>query len=123
MEAWEVSGRPGGPGRLARADRLVPRPEAGELLVRVRACGVCRTDLHLADHELPPKAPGRVPGHEVVGEVVGLGRGVEGWRQGDGVGIAWLRRTCQECRWCRWAGRSECRCRAREGRLRSPVGR
>ena len=109
MEAWEVSGRPGGPGRLARADRPVPRPEAGELLVRVRACGVCRTDLHLADHELPPKAPGRVPGHEVVGEVVGLGRGVEGWRQGDRVGIAWLRRTCKECRWCRSGQENLCR--------------
>ena len=109
MEAWEVSGRPGGPGRLARVDRPVPRPEAGELLVRVSACGVCRTDLHLADHELPPKALGRVPGHEVVGQVVGSGRGVEGWRTGDRVGIAWLRQTCQECRWCRSGRENLCR--------------
>jgi propanol-preferring alcohol dehydrogenase len=93
-----VSGRPGGPGRVERADLPVPRPGPGELLVRVRVCGVCRTDLHLSDHELAPRAPRRVPGHEVVGLVVDLGEGVEGWQPGDRVGIAWLRSTCGTCR-------------------------
>ena len=109
MRAWVVSGRPGGVGRLVEADLPVPRPGPGELLVRVRACGVCRTDLHLADLELAPRAPRRVPGHEAVGEVVGLGDGVEGWRPGDRVGVAWLRSTCGACRWCRAGRENLCR--------------
>lgn len=109
MRAWVVSGRPGGAGRVVAADLPVPRPGPGELLVRVRACGVCRTDLHLADLELPPRAPRRVPGHEVVGEVVGLGPGVRGWAGGDRVGVAWLRSTCQRCRWCRSGRENLCR--------------
>jgi propanol-preferring alcohol dehydrogenase len=87
----------------------VPRPGPGELLVRVRVCGVCRTDLHLSDHELAPRAPRRVPGHEVVGLVVDLGAGVEGWQPGDRVGIAWLRSTCGTCRWCRSGRENLCR--------------
>jgi propanol-preferring alcohol dehydrogenase len=87
----------------------VPRPGPGELLVRVRVCGVCRTDLHLSDHELAPRAPRRVPGHEVVGLVVDLGEGVEGWQPGDRVGIAWLRSTCGTCRWCRSGRENLCR--------------
>lgn len=109
MQAWVVSGRPGGPGRVERTDLPVPEPAPGELLLRVRACGVCRTDLHLADHELAPRAPRRVPGHEVVGEVVGLGPGVDHWRLGDRAGIAWLRDTCGSCRWCRTGRENLCR--------------
>jgi propanol-preferring alcohol dehydrogenase len=101
VRAWVVSGRPGGPGRVERAVLVDPVPAAGELLVQVHACGVCRTDLHLADHELAPRGPRRVPGHEVVGEVVGLGAGVHGWHEGDRAGIAWLRSTCGSCDWCR----------------------
>lgn len=109
MRAWVVSGQPGGSGRVERADLPVPEPAAGELLLRVHACGVCRTDLHLADHELAPRAPRRVPGHEVVGEVVGLGAGVDGWGVGDRAGIAWLRSTCGTCRWCRTGRENLCR--------------
>ena len=100
MRAWVVSGRAGTTGRVERVELPVPRPAPGELLVRVQVCGVCRTDLHLADLELSPRADARVPGHEIVGEVVECGDGVLGWRPGDRVGIAWLRSTCQTCRWC-----------------------
>ena len=109
MEAWVVSGRPGRRDRLDRVDTPAPRPGPGELLVRVRVCGVCRTDLHLADLELAPRAPRRVPGHEVVGRVVGFGPGVDGWQHGDRVGIAWLRSTCGVCAWCRSGRENLCR--------------
>nr|WP_298460913.1 zinc-dependent alcohol dehydrogenase family protein [uncultured Cellulomonas sp.] len=101
MTAWAVSGRPGTADRVVPVTRPVPEPGPGEVLVRVRACGVCRTDLHLADHELAPKAAGVVPGHEGVGEVVALGASVTRFAVGDRVGVAWLRRTCGQCRWCR----------------------
>ena len=65
MDAWVVSGRGGAPGRLVRETRRVPVPTAGEVLVRVAACGVCRTDLHLADGDLPARRPRTTPGHEV----------------------------------------------------------
>jgi alcohol dehydrogenase, propanol-preferring len=76
-------------------------PGPGELRLRVRACGVCRTDLHILDGELPhPKLP-LVLGHEIVGEVVAMGAGVAGWRVGDRVGVPWLGHTCGECEFCR----------------------
>jgi propanol-preferring alcohol dehydrogenase len=75
----------------------VPAAAPGELLVRVLACGVCRTDLHVAEGDLPVHRPGVVPGHEVVGEVV-ESRG--GFAVGDRVGVAWLRGTCGRCRFC-----------------------
>lgn len=98
MRAWVVS-RPGpmASGPLSLRDLPQPRPGPGELLVRVRACGVCRTDLHVAEGDLPVHKPGVVPGHEVVGEVV---RAEGDFRQGDLVGIAWLRHTCGRCRYC-----------------------
>ena len=89
---------------LALVERPVPVPGRGEVLVRVRACGVCRTDLHLAEGDLAPRRSGVVPGHEVVGEVVRPGQGADRFRTGDRIGIAWLRHTCGACRWCR-AGR------------------
>jgi propanol-preferring alcohol dehydrogenase len=109
MLAWEVAT----PGPMATRPlravrRPVPEPAAGELLVRVTASGVCRTDLHLAEGDLPPKRPGVVPGHEVVGEVVALGDGVEGWRPGDRAGIAWLRHTCGRCTYCRRGAENLC---------------
>jgi propanol-preferring alcohol dehydrogenase len=90
------------PGRPLRPAELpVPEPGPGEVLVRVRACGVCRTDLHLVDGELPdPKLP-VVPGHEIVGEVAALGPGVDGLARGRRVGVPWLGRTCGACRFCR----------------------
>lgn len=82
--------------------RELPTPEPGEhqVLIRVRACGVCRTDLHVFDGELPrPKLP-LILGHEVVGEVVKLGAGVEGLQVGQRVGVPWLGHTCGQCRFC-----------------------
>jgi len=78
------------------------------VLVRVSACGVCRTDLHLAHHELPPRRPAVVPGHEVVGTVVGSGPGVTDVGEGERVGVAWLRSTCGQCRWCRAGAENLC---------------
>jgi alcohol dehydrogenase, propanol-preferring len=101
MQAWAVTGHPGERSRIAVTQRTRPDPAPDEVLVRVSACGVCRTDLHLSDLELEPRAPGRVPGHEVVGEVVAVGSGVDRLALGDRAGIAWLRRTCGVCRYCR----------------------
>ena len=109
MRAWVVSGRPGTPGRLEEVARAVPTPAADEVLVRVTACGVCRTDLHLADLELAPRATQVVPGHEVVGRVVALGPAAGRLAVGDRVGIAWLRRTCGRCRACRLGRENLCR--------------
>ena len=78
----------------------VPEPGPGELLVAVQACGVCRTDLHVAEGDLPVHRRDVVPGHEVVGEVVRVGDGVDAFTAGDRVGIAWLRHTCGVCRYC-----------------------
>src|SRR5215213_3331782 len=78
-----------------------PRPGPGQVLLRVRACGVCRTDLHVLDGELPdPKLP-LVLGHQVVGEVVASGEGAERFSPGARVGVPWLGWTCGECRYCR----------------------
>ena len=109
MPVWAVSGRPGGPGRLVAAEAPVPAPRPDELLVRVLACGVCRTDLHLSDGDLEARAPRRVPGHEVVGEVVAVGGAARRFAPGDRVGIAWLRRTCGVCGPCRSGRENLCR--------------
>jgi len=78
----------------------IPQPKEGQVLIRVQACGVCRTDLHVVDGELAdPKLP-LVPGHEIVGRVEKLGRGVSGFRVGDVVGVPWLGWTCGSCRFC-----------------------
>jgi propanol-preferring alcohol dehydrogenase len=101
MQGWQVvSPGPDIAHALRRAPMADPRPGPGELLVAVAACGVCRTDLHVAAGELPVHRPSVVPGHEVVGHVVELGAGVTGFAVGDRAGIAWLRETCGECRFC-----------------------
>lgn len=87
-------------GRLHRVERAIPRPGAGEMLVEVAACGVCRTDLHVLDGEIPARYP-IVPGHEIVGHVREIGPGVEGFAPGDRVGIPWLGHTCGVCPYCR----------------------
>lgn len=99
--AWAV-GTPGPAegGPLAPAIRTIGPPGVGELLVEVEACGVCRTDLHLAEGDLPPHRPGTVPGHEIVGRVRAVGAGVTRFGPGDRVGGAWLRGTCGRCRYC-----------------------
>ncbi len=110
---------------LRAAELPVPEPAAGELLVRVRACGVCHTDLHVAEGDLTPSKLPIVPGHQVVGIVEKLGAGLParsvgaslpagagGFKIGDRVGIAWLRWACGECRFC--AAGNEKPLRARE---------
>jgi len=82
---------------LAMRERSVPQPAPGELLIEIAACGVCRTDLHVVDGELPePKLP-IVPGHEIVGRVAVLGPGVTGFTLGERVGVPWLGATCGVC--------------------------
>ncbi|QSR84323.1 zinc-dependent alcohol dehydrogenase family protein [Methylacidimicrobium sp. B4] len=98
-----------GPGsRLVERDLPTPEPGEGELLLRVRACGVCRTDLHVIDGELPqPKRP-LIPGHEVVGTVVRSGPGARRFSVGERVGVPWLGKTCGECRFCRTGRENLC---------------
>ncbi|AEN72068.1 zinc-binding alcohol dehydrogenase family protein [Rhodothermus marinus SG0.5JP17-172] len=92
----EAPGRP-----LVLRELPVPEPGPGEVLLRVEACGVCRTDLHIVDGELPaPKLP-LIPGHQIVGRVVRSGEGVTRFREGDRVGVPWLAETCGTCRYCR----------------------
>jgi alcohol dehydrogenase, propanol-preferring len=102
MTAWRVA-RPG-PMATMPLDQVrteIPRPGPADLLVAVHACGVCRTDLHVSEGDLPVHRAGVIPGHEVVGEVVEIGEraGTE-FAVGDRVGIAWLRHTCGTCRFC-----------------------
>jgi alcohol dehydrogenase, propanol-preferring len=89
---------------LRLEERPTSSPGAGEVLVRVSACGVCRTDLHIVEGELSPMRPSIVPGHQVVGRVERAGPNAHRFRPGDRVGIAWLRATCGACESCR-AGR------------------
>ena len=98
MRAWRTVGD--GAGNLRLDDVPVPEPTGSELLVRVVACGVCRTDLHVVDGDLPRHKSPVVPGHEVVGTVAAVGSAAERFAVGDRVGVAWLRETCGTCRWC-----------------------
>src|ERR1700739_3989012 len=110
MSAWR--GRRPGPMNidpLERVNTQVPRPEPSELLVAVRACGVCRTDLHVTEGDLPVHRDRVTPGHEVGG---GVGQGgaepEDGFKVGDRVGIAWLRHTCGVCKYCRRGNENLC---------------
>lgn len=78
-----------------------PTPGPGEVLVRVKACGVCRTDLHVIEGELPPTGRRVIPGHQVVGRVEALGEGAHRFAIGDRIGVAWLHHTCGRCTYCR----------------------
>jgi propanol-preferring alcohol dehydrogenase len=86
--------------RLRPARWAIPKPGAGQVLIAVEACGVCRTDLHLVDGELPDPVLPMVPGHEIVGRVVAQGEGVQRWPVGQRVGVPWLGWTCGHCRFC-----------------------
>lgn len=109
MRAFRVARRvPAAGGPLERVDEPVPGPGPDELLVAVLACGVCRTDLHVAEGDLPEHRPAVVPGHEVVGRVERVGDDVTGVTPGDRIGIAWLRRTCGTCRYCRRGDENLC---------------
>jgi propanol-preferring alcohol dehydrogenase len=106
MRAWRTVGD--GPENLRLDEMPVPEPNETELLVRVVACGVCRTDLHVVDGDLPQHKSPVVPGHEVVGTVDAVGLAVERFAVGDRVGVAWLRETCGTCRWCRAGDENLC---------------
>lgn len=109
MTAWRVEAPgPIGGGPLRMTSAPVPEPGPGEVLLKVRACAVCRTDLHLAEGDLPPRRRGAVPGHEVVGEVERLGPDAGDLRVGERVGVAWLRHTCGTCRYCRRGAENLC---------------
>lgn len=109
MDAWVV--RTPGPiatGPLVRSELEDPTPGPGEVRVRVRSCGVCRTDLHVVEGDLPPRRPEVVPGHEVVGVVDAVGPDTERFTVGDRIGIPWLRSTCGRCRFCRRGAENLC---------------
>ncbi len=94
-----VLDRPG--AALVLRERPIPQPGPGEILIEIEACGVCRTDLHVVDGELPhPKLP-IVPGHEIVGRVASVGLDVTGFARGERVGVPWLGATCGVCPYCR----------------------
>ena len=101
MNAWilktpaSVDERP-----LVLAERPTPVAREDELLIRVSACGICQTDLHVVEGELPVRLSPVIPGHQVVGRVVGRGSRVEGVELDDRVGVAWLNRTCGGCKYC-----------------------
>ena len=97
MRAMQLdrAGRP-----LRCVTRTLPVPAAGELLIEVKACGVCRTDLHVCDGDIEGRSP-IVPGHEIVGRVLSVGADAQGFGIGDRVGVPWLGRTCGRCAYCR----------------------
>lgn len=101
MKAWllhnpaPVAGRP-----LTIAEVITPAPGDDELLVRVQACGICRTDLHVIEGELPVRRSPLIPGHQIVGRVTARGARVKDFAVGDRVGIAWLNHTCGACEFC-----------------------
>ena len=86
----------------------IPRPGRGEILVRIHACGVCRTDLHVIEGELPPRKSPIIPGHQIVGTVVELGAGARRFTKGARVGVAWLHRTDGTCEYCRAGSENLC---------------
>jgi propanol-preferring alcohol dehydrogenase len=94
---------------LQPVERDVPVPGPAEVLVRIRACGVCRTDLHIVDGELPAAKIPLVPGHEIIGVVERAGEAVSEPRPGDRVGIGWLGQTCRRCEYCTSGRENLCR--------------
>jgi propanol-preferring alcohol dehydrogenase len=93
---------------LQMGDLPIPEPGAAEILVRVEACGICRTDLHVVEGELPPQVERVVPGHQVVGVVHTCGAQATRFNMGDRIGIAWLRSTCGTCRYCQGGNENLC---------------
>ncbi|MEU1981837.1 zinc-binding alcohol dehydrogenase family protein [Nocardia sp. NPDC019395] len=110
MRAWRVdSPRAIDRGPIAERNEPLPEPGPGELSARVLACGVCRTDLHVVEGDLPVHRPQVVPGHEIVAEVFDAGRAEDaGFTVGDRIGIPWLRYTCGHCEFCRRGAENLC---------------
>jgi len=102
---------------LERAERPDPKPRAGEILIEVEACGVCRTDLHILEGEVPARLP-MIPGHQAAGTVLAVGEGVERPAGGDRVGVGWMAYTCGACRFCRSGRENLCEKAAFTGRDR-----
>ncbi len=93
---------------LVQEDVLKPKPKEDELLIKVKVCGVCRTDLHLKEGDLPhPKLP-LILGHEIVGEVAEIGKNVKGFKTGDRVGVPWLGKSCDHCEYCKQGQENLC---------------
>lgn len=109
MHAWAVDHpAPIDDRPLRRVERAEPEPRAGQVRIRVSCCGVCRTDLHLAEGDLRPRRPGVTPGHEVVGRVDALGPGASRFGIGERVGVPWLGGTDGTCRFCRRGAENLC---------------
>jgi alcohol dehydrogenase, propanol-preferring len=109
VQSWVVDApAPIDAGPLRRVERELPAPGPGEVRVRVACCGVCRTDLHLAEGDLSPRRPAVTPGHEVVGVVDALGPGASRFSAGERIGVAWLGRTDGGCRYCRRGDENLC---------------
>lgn len=109
MRVWAVAAPgPIDTGPLVRQDRPVPLPGPGQIVVTVRCCGVCRTDLHVVEGDLPQHRPSIVPGHEVVGIVSALGPRAHRFAVGDRVGVAWLAAADGTCRYCRRGAENLC---------------
>ncbi|HYL51773.1 MAG TPA: zinc-dependent alcohol dehydrogenase family protein [Acidimicrobiia bacterium] len=109
MQAWVVHrAGPIDTNPLSLVRRPDPDPGPGQVRVRVDVCGVCRTDLHLAEGDLPPRHPDVVPGHEIVGRVDARGPGAARFDIGARIGIAWLRHTCGVCAYCRRGDENLC---------------
>jgi alcohol dehydrogenase, propanol-preferring len=109
VRAWVVD-RPApiDDGPLLRIERDLPEPAAGQVRVSIRCCGVCRTDLHLAEGDLPPRRPRVTPGHEIVGVVEARGPGAERFEVGQRIGVPWLGHTDGTCRFCRRGAENLC---------------
>jgi len=105
---WLASPTPVERNPLVFGDAPDPSPGAGEVLVRVTMCGVCRTDLHVVEGELPPKKSPVIPGHQIVGTVAKLGPNAQRFKIGDRVGIPWLHQTDQTCEFCRSGAENLC---------------
>jgi len=109
VRAWEVTKpAPIDDGPLRLTERQLPEPGQGQVRVRVSVCGVCRTDLHVAEGDLTVHRPNVVPGHEIVGLVDSIGPGTSRFAVGDRVGVAWLASTCGACRFCRRGAENLC---------------
>lgn len=109
MRAWVVDQyAPIDGGPLRRVERDEPVPGPSQVRVRISCCGVCRTDLHLAVGDLPPRRPGVTPGHEIVGRIEAAGAGAGRFAVGDRVGVPWLGRTDATCRFCRRGAENLC---------------
>ncbi len=99
---------PLGAASLKPKEVPVPQPGPGQVLIRVSACGICHTDLHVIEGDLPPHRLPVTPGHQIVGVVVEVGEGVEGFEAGTRVGVPWLHRTCGDCHFCRQGKENLC---------------